>query len=133
MKSNSSPSTAFPRSCSWSGATPRATPSGSLSIFRKCASKSPLFPPSAHCKKMQSVNSSLLKKIRIQSAVWLRFMFSCFFLIRETREDLHQSAVFLFFHGLNQWFPNYFTWRHSFKAEKISRHPCCKNHCISQY
>jgi len=32
-----------------------------------------------------------------------------------------------------QWFPNFFTYRHSFKAVKISRHPCCKNHCISQY
>jgi len=20
-----------------------------------------------------------------------------------------------------------------FEAEKVSRHPCCKNHCISQY
>jgi len=26
---------------------------------------------------------------------------------------------------LIQWFPNFFTWWHSFKAVKISRHPCC--------
>jgi len=37
------------------------------------------------------------------------------------------------YEGLMQWFPNFFAWRHSFKVVKISRHPCCKNHCISQY